>query len=1465
MLLGSYYEDINSLYYIQPFNLTTKGPVQNIQIQIVTDISATIIFDSPLVSYNWIYNAYLNNTTYTNNNNTFFEFNSLNTNTTYNVLIEAVYNKDRETQKFYNNILFNTNSVPYNITISNILDTNLTINWVNLLNQPTYYIVNYISSTVDLLLETIFYPKDVTINNQTQTNSYILTGLTPDISYSIIELSSYYSDIDTVYRNTNAGLLPIIMHSAPTNITGTTLTNKSIDIYFTTPVNTNPTSYFISAINVTNNNKIDFYINTITNPISGTTYNYIITDLSDNTNYNIFVNSSYINPTTNIIGNVFNISTNGTPNILSFTNIYTDSFTINIQPLLISPNNYIFTFLNLRTKTTTTTNGFFDISGKYVTPSIFFVNDTYDVTIQSVYTETYTSVTKTVSTSSPPNIINYISTDISAIVYFIPPNNPPSSYNYTISNMNIAPINRITPTYIDNNNKHYFIVYDLRATTIYNCSLNSYYSDINKNYSSDSIIIYTSGPPTNLNINDIFNTYVNLSFINPYQCSTYDITASEIIDPTKKISIQIQPSQPSLITQNTINYTLNGLLEDTSYNISVTSIYSHYSGVSNIVQIYTFKAIQIERITNITDISAMVYVTTHPTILPMDIDIYFTYTVNNSNTTTILDITNTYISDSNTNYIFVIDNLLPNVNYDPFIIKSYYIQDDVTFISENKPFSTKGITDIQLYVTDISTTIYFPIPYIEPTNYFYVLNNYTPVPFSPTIQNQNQTKYTYTISDLSENTNYSDLIIQTQYSDISGTYFSQDISFCTKIIPKPTYVVSDVQLDISFTASIVPYDISYSYLLDKYTYNYPDISFTPVIDDNGIVSLSIPGLIPNTFYDIFKINIFYSDIQQTYSSTNYSFNTMGSPTGASISPNSTILFFYPPLYIPDYYIVTNSTSTHNVYNSDMTYINNIYSYDISPQIFTDISNVRIASYYSLLNKTIPVIIWTENTISDTITTIVSIETDVTGQYVKIGQNPTVISYYSSDYGKTWSIIPFSNITTTNSNKSEDNNIEINWNNTTGLYINGNYLLSSYVIGINNAIISGNGMYIYAYNNTKVYSYAIPIVKGSAYGLTIPTTTNTVAYLSFYQPTFIPDLSYDITITNHYIPSEIHTYNTLQHVNFPLDGLTPNALYDISLNTNYSNILQTFTTELFSAFNTKSAPIQLKIFGNPTDTSANIQFIEPVLKPSYYILQINGTSSILQPNSFTKTHANGILDYNYYIQPNDISINSFSINDLSQNTYYYLTLSSFYNENNVYISNDVSFNTRGYPYNLTINNIYDISVNVSFNTPSNITDVLGYTITCISGSNYDVSINTTTNQNNIVTGLLPNSIYDITLSIQYLNPIQTLNSTIYKEYLYTKGGPIIDLSFASITDISANIKINQFPTSIINNPSLFYKYQLYVQNTTTNNKIFTDINRIYSTDISYVIVPSVNLSQNTIYNISIKTFYTDTSSTFFRIM
>jgi hypothetical protein len=1470
MSFGAYYADINSAY-IQSFTLTTKGPVQNMSMTTITDTSATLVFNPPLLYYNWIYNVYLNKTNdltntvlyyLTNTSNTSFIFEDLSKNTSYTIYVEAIYN----TQKFLNYITFNTKSFPYGLSISSVLDTQITLNWTNVLNTPMYYNLTYyppipVSNqrlfTIDSGISTStiqVYPSEVTTNTQTQISSYNIIGLIPDISYSILEISTYYSDINTVYTNTNVDLSSVFTKSPPTDISGYNQTNNSMTISFIPPLNTKPTNYSISATNATNNKINTEYSVSFTQSQDVTVITYDITDLSDNTNYNIFVNSLYYeedSTTTIIKSSPYNISTHGTPNILSFTNIYTDSFTINIQPVLIQPTNYIFTFYNLRRLETSTTNGLFNSSGKYITSSIFYTNDTYNVTIQSVYSinETYTSTTKRVSTSSPPILLSYVSTDVSAIVYFIAPLNPPNSYKYTTTTSN----SMITANAFSN----YLIIDSLQPTTKNNIILYSYYSDNNQNYGSDSISIYTKGPPTTLNINtnDVFNTYLNLSFITSYQCSKYTINAIPI-DTKVNSSISQTLLQTPLFTINTVNYTLTGLAEDISYNIFVTSNYDNFNGISNKLQIHTYKAIQIESITNITDVSAIIIVNARPSILPTDIS--FSYMADNIHYG--LDIDSIYNSSTeNSYYIFKIDGLKPNTKYDPFTINSYYIQDNVTFVSENKPFSTKGITNISMYVTDISATIFFPKPYSVPYKYYYVLENGEPVVFTPTTKINDISFNTYTISNLPPNTPYSHLTIQTEYSDISGTYISQqDISFCTKMIPSPIYIVGDTQIDISFTTVKSPYVQGYSYSLDQYTYDSPDVSFSPV-DVNGTISLSISGLIPNTFYNFFKINVLYRDINQTYSSKNNTFNTMGSPTGAVLSSppvnNIATLSFYPPLYPPDYYIITNlPNQSYNIYASDISYINNVYSCRINN--ISTVTNVNISSYYGILDKTIPVNILTNiyNILDDT-KTIDSITTDSTGQYVVQKQNPNTTYYYSSDYGKSWQQgnIPStssSNVSTDGINSVITNNNSLYFSNDGGSTYN--YLLSSYVSGLKTPIISGNGLYIYAYTDTKIYSYAIPVEKGSAYNLSVSNIQDKSVYFSFLQPSFIPDVSYDIIVTNHYIPSEIHVYKTSQNKNFILDGLTPNALYDISLNTNYSKEIQTFSTNLTTPFNTKSAPINLKLVSNPTDTSAIIQFIEPIIKPASYILQINDTSYSLAHTEFSEINAKGI-DVNYYLQPNDISINTYIIQGLATNNNYSVTLSSYYDMNNTFVSNDISFNSRGIPSNAVFTNIYDTSVNLSFTLPKNTNDISGYTIRLTNATSNIASTYITKTKNTIINELSANSIYSIQLSTTYLNPLQTLTSPIIDNVLYTKGGPVIDVSYLSITDTSGIIQIVSRPPSIINNNRLFSKYQLGVNNS------YTDIVKILSSDISYVVVS--DLTQNTNNRITIKTYYTDTSATF----
>lgn len=1622
ILFGGYYLELDTTYYSPLFTFTTKGPVRNIQISNITDNVATLEFDSPLLSYNWTYTIRWNGYNYTGITDTRVLLTDLIQNKFYNVEIEAIYS---ESQVFKNTISFYTKSPPYNITITDILDTQVILNWEYLNNIPDRYTLIYENHDNHIIMFTSENVKPNLIPDIS--NSYVLSELIPDSSYNIITLSTYYSDNNTTYTTTK--YISIITKSAPTEVHVLNQTNRTIEFEFKTPYRTFPTKYNISAVNITNKNDFMYQVPMV---VAGTVYNYRMTDLSDNVNYNIYVNSYYADTNTMIMGVPIRTSTHGTPNILSFTNIYTNNFTINIQPLFIPPPlNYSFSFYNIRTRITDTITGEITESGQFTTPSIFIQNDTYNVTIQSIYSnsEIYTSITKPVSLSSYPTILSYISTDISAILYFTPPLNPPTYYNYFVSNTKTSEV----PIYKDINNNNYFIVDALVPTTINTIYLDSYYSDINQSYSSDSIIVYTKGAPSNLIIEpeDIFNTYVNVSFTTSFQCSMYTIYAVPI-ETTKTILFKTINDSP-LFTTKTIQESIYGLLEDMDYTIYVTSNYDNFIGKSNVVNIKTFEAIRIQEIIGITDVSATVIISTHPSILPAEL--FFSYTLTNNQTTTI-EITDIYNSTTNENYyIFTLLDLSPNTYYDEFKIRTEYINNENKtriFISEENPFSTKGITNITTFITDISATISFPTPYTLPSQYYYAIEEQEPIPFIPTTINSITQ---YTIGGLPPNTYYPYISIQTQYTDDTpNIYNSINIPFYTKLIPTITsFVVSDTQLDISFIKVISP-DISYIYVLDLYTYNFPEVIFTPTIDisDPTIGSLSISNLIPNTFYDIFKIDICYNDGQK-YSSVNRSFNTMGSPTSAVLhyppnDDNSITLSFYPPLYYPDSYIIRSLSNPTTIYNTDMTYVNNVYTYNIPIQNQnTKFTDIHISSYYASLNKTIDIDIFhkihtlpsvsnivTNNTgnavaaiatsnstniynsfdygktwISSTFSqNIIQIVMDTTGliQYAlsstsiyKSNQNQwntTAIytqngytfrnigidnsgqtifvtsstnSIFSIDFGNSWTIhnsiqnaskcivnnsyvycisstssviqIPKINLNSNGNIISGLNNIQQicssidntnilcieppndsiqksidggnNFNvvdnsrfykttiycdyngfnviatNAMGLYISTdggttwNYLLETNKDFIN-AIFSGDGTYIYAYNATDIYSYKIPVKKGSAHSLQVTNILDTSTYFTFYQPTFIPDLSYTIVVTNSNPRiNDTHSYSTFQNINYILDGLTPNATYNIALTTNYSNILQSFTTNLPSSFTTKSAPINFNILGNPTDSSANLEFIEPMVIPDYYILQINDISYIILNTSFTTKVVRGIA-IGYYLQPNNINLNNYIVSDLSRNTFYNITLSSYYTDltlqKNKYISNTTTFYTRGYPTDLSINDIYDTFATISFTYPKNTNNVENYTITLTSPTNiyqYDVDKN---RNNTIITDLSENTIYNIQLSTNYTNPLQTIVSDIYTSSLYTKGGPTIQIfkneNDTTTTDTSAILQIVNPPISIQNNNRLFLKYQLDISNT-----IF-DITRILSSDISYIIL--TGLTQNTNYynNISIKTFYTDISTSTF---
>ena len=1649
MTFGPYYALINTTYAIPfPSSFITKGPVQMMNVSNITISTASLSFSSPLLAVPpnndyWNYNIYLYNydygnkpilyntqnsdpnNTYLNETNTNFIFTNLTKNTFYVVEVDAVYNYNNgeiAPQIFTNYYDFITLGSPDNLYYTNIRQNAFTLVWTTIYSNPEYYYIEYTYNPTRY----IQIPSNQ-INIVGSVSSYTLQNadIKPDISYSNITVSSYYPAIDISYITTSTPLT--LATNAPPIFSVLTQTNTTIDISFVTPSKNIPDTYIITLNNTSLNNtsyKQDISLNTLGNYTNSNNYLYTITNILDNTNYNITMSSYYNINKYEVSGNIINASTHGTPVILSFFNIYQSYVTIEIQPLFIQPVNYT---LYINNQPYTFLPSELDVCGNYTTPIIprnyyLVLNTIYQITIISNYPnmESYTSIQNTFITPGKCTNLSFVTTDISCIVTFQPPYSNPTSYNYTLSSSgSISKTVYNIPVYNNIDNTKYFLISNLQTSAVYDIQVISVYptvqtvnGTVTNAYSSDKGIFYTKGVPTNISINPalIYNTYFNIKFTTPYNCSNYTVYALSINSETP-ITQNFNIQSPAN-TLSDVSYTLlnNTLLEDTSYNIYIVSNYNNYVGKNNnILQITTYNTNQIFSINNITDVSANILIKA-PIIIPNSIQ-YTIGSIQKKNIPFKTILSGKYLQ-------FVINDLSQNTQYNNLSITSNYTVNNASYTSSNVQLATKGITNISTRPLDTSVTVSFSIPFISPELYYYVLGTNSPVSIFP---NNNS----FTINGLVSNTFYPTLYIQTKYSDISGVYNSQIVSFYTRMIPVIiNYQASDIDISINFTKPIYTANVIYSYTLIAYitALNQSQI-FTPNITSDGSFNLYIPTLTPNTFYSTFQINIYNTDINYTFSSRNLTFNTMGNPTQAIMKtpPNNNnktaILSFYPPLYPADYYIITNPNSpldSSYIYPNDMSYNNNVYSYTLnniarnylnSPYDMSYIG-ITISSYYNIFNKTIPLNTFnTFNIVNSNSKNVISIATNNTGRVITFISPPNIVynsfdygnswsqtsiqlqaqdnrlikvvmdnntgnnqyiislnfvykyntnsnpkwssilnfstqyndicidnsgqtvfigsssgdnqSQYSTDFGNNFNTLPYSinkciindlylyviggntlyqilksninqqliqvyngtNITNICTNKQNtnllliDNNAiykstngniwnlvpdsSLNWNsissdttgdniiainNNIGAYISNNggihwnVVLSSTSLplqSLQNAIISGNGNYVYAYDTSYVYYYNIPLVKSAVNKISVANTDNTSTYLSFNPPSYIPDLSYTIVLSN--IPnSETYTYytNTTQSTNILLTGLTQNTLYDISINANYSNIPQSFTNVLSSAFCTKSAPINLSNT-SVTDASALIQFTVPNIIPDSYTLDICGT---ITENITLNNDSQSIL-LGYY-----------TLNDLSINTNYVVKLYSIYNGflEGGYVSNDISFNTRGYPSNLFVSKIYDTNVNLSFSAPLNTTNLLLYSIRAYNSSfpNLTVTKNTTNNTDYIFMDLYANNQYDITLTSRYTNPMQDIsNNNQINQTIITKGGCTIDVSnvYSTNQQIPKVLIHITSPLCITKDNSLLDYYELYI-----NNNVYKTQNNI---------IEITDLTQNTIYNsVYVQTYY-----------
>ena len=1430
--LASYYNDTTS-YYTNPqsFSIITKGPVRNVNIS-ATTTSVALNYNAPILPYNWNYNIFLYQNTnivsaYFKVTDTNYAFNDIIPNTEYNIGIDAIYNNiEYNDNQVFTSVLyyFNTRGFPDNIQITNITNNSFTIFWNTLIYTPDYYTLTYTYN------QTITYNIAISdiISNANNTSSYIVNNLNPDISYSNITISSNYTDIQTSYV-TSAPALNVATYTYPV-FTVVSQTNTTITISFVTPNNTVPDSYIISAINTNTQVQTDISFSSMNYNIQNYNYNYNITGLLDNTNYKL-VMSSYYNVNNFVVSSpVIYANTKGTPVITSFTNIFDTYATINIKPLLISPlNNYT---IEIYSPYQSYSINFDNTTNSYTTPQIipyFNTNNTYQITITSnySYTENYPSSVYILNTRGSSEINSVVTTDVSGIVTIQP------SVSWDINNVQVSYILQSQNPTLSNNNVRiysdqilpYFFINDLSQNWNYMVSIKVTYIDTTASYQSLPYSFYTEGPPTNLNINpsSIFNTYLTVNFIPPYNCNKYTLYAV----PTSQTNATIlsQTFSNQLSTQRTpINYTSssNFLSENTNYNIYVASNFSNFNGNSNIINITTYSTpIIVDFSNNITDVSAGVLFK-NPFIIPSTIK----YSYNNNaftNTSFTITADGSYIT-------FVIPGLSSNNTYRNFKIQSFFNTNSATYTSVSNTFYTKGITNITTLTTNSSVLITFPIPLVIPSIYYYNINDIGNIPFSPILKNNT---LQYTISNLSENANYS-LIIKSTYSN--GSYSSQTVYFATKMVPKIIdTVITDTTLSIYFTKSII--DPSYSYIIDEYAdaYPYNRVNF---ITNSSPSSVTIPNLTSNTFYNTFKIEAYYSDINQTYSSTNYSFNTMGNPTSVVLSTpptntNTTTLSFYPPLYDPTYYIITDAYSQSQVvYTKDLSYNNNnIYSYKLTnvgrdyttPPYDLSYIGISISSFYDVVtpNKTLSVNTFQvlKNVGTDNIN---SIATNNNGNIITFTTSQKIY-YYKPNIWNTYT-----------TELSEETFIKVVMD-TTGIF---------------QCVLSNKNIYVLNPDGWVIKYNAELGVEGKD----ICTNIGGQIIFAVFSTFCIYSTNYgnswttmnNITNATNCMMNNSYIYYTTQDGNiyqlYKTDFTTENIVANVTTTNNNNFLLCTndANTNLVVGYSSGNNNITLirSVDGITWNTVSDSSLNWTNISSDASSIYLTGTNQGIG----TYVSENGGISWDILLP----TFPSFQNTIISRNGMYMYA----YDTNNVY-SYTIPLE-KAAVYNITVSSIYNNTALISFHPPSFIPD-LSYTIIATNRINQlETPHIYYTSENYInIDNLSSNGLYDISINSNYSNKVQSFTSSLAQPF-YTLSPPLNLSLNGNPSDIIATIIF----TKPFNTPSL---YALDISIDQIVNTVDIQLNDIQNGDNLTGYYRINSLTQNTKYSLILRSIYNFSSS------
>lgn len=1480
--LRFYYSD-SYIESSENFIIATKGNVRNLNINKITNESSILQFSPPFVLPDYSYNINIldNKTSKSIESFEIGKFIGINTrdisynilslipNTKYTVIIITNYNNDIS---YSTSINWSTKDIPRNINITNVTDISAVITFNPLLYIPDYYKLYYNNTNIRIP------GSDISLNASNQFE-YHWSGLEYDYSYNNIRLESNYNDIldnysSTVYTET------IYTKGYPIDVCFNNITTNSARFLFTKPNYTNPDSYIIYLQNT--NSKLSIVDTINSNENNNYYYNFI--DLSENTNYNIQVFSVYnSNQSSYSSKTKYQLQTYGYVSNLTINTIYDTYITFSWTPLIVVPDKYriIFSSKNIDISYSFTT-----IDSSYSLPEILSINNSYNVSIVSRYSEveyisTYPEI---ITTKGYPKIYSesILTNDVSCNISFtIPDNFNPSDgdkilyqlfnsvdngttyeliqtdKNTIVGRYNDYTISEYTNTSTGTNDYSYFQVNELTENSLYQIILYSYYNNIDTALSNSTLSIKTfntDGPPTSLQIIQTTNTQVTLSFIAPYNCSNYIFYATNISSNIEDIQLFKNASGGGTIT-----HTITDLQENVSYSIYVKSNYINTNNFlpSNTVYTKTYRGLYINDIINITDVS----LTSVVSILnPNMNNISYILTTDTGNIPGSISLQN-IPRDDNNNYLIPITGLTPNTNYTNFVIKATYlgssfgngVTNGIELISNNETFYTIGLdSSFNNYITDISAIIYFSYnPNIINVNYYYDFS-YSSTRYNPTTSSKVANTFSYNnninyfnISNFEDNTKYS-LYIFTDYGENGNRYAkisklrSNKIEFTTKQYPKilNTAVIYDNRVDISFT-TILARPIFYTYSIQSVYGTLQTIPLNNIrINNNNnrtISSISI-DLSANTYYSIFKINAYYSDISITYSSTNISFITYSSPLQTVIKNN--ILYFYPPINPPDYYILTYDGDTKlPIYSYDLSYSRNQYSYSFSNNIpFNKYSTIQLQSYYN--NQTI--ISTNFQKISHSVINnldLLDIATNSTGQYIAVCGNKSI--YISNNYGNNWTSLLFNNI---------DSNIDIIRMNDSGQYI---------------VAISKNSYYYFISNNYGSNFILLNTINNNLFILSasINSTGNSI----FIGGKQIGLLNSFNLFSNNYGES------------FQTDNTNNNSIYSVQSNSFIysidSNIIYKINPNDYNNRTTLSLPISF-VPSFISVNQSNNRFI--VLGYDNNNAQIyiskdgdNWKESILSNNSYSNlswkslsSDMNGILavlvldsvgvfitndagnNWSALIPNNTQIINAV----ISKNSKY---IYAYDNQKNLYSYRIPDVQTS--VTNLSVSNVTNTSVLLSGFPPSYLPD-LSYSIhvenTILPYDVLDISSNTITDVS--INPLNTDGSYNFYVTSHYLYPFQDISSLIFSSY--TKSDPSNVIISGNPSDTSAVIQFT---------PPKIYPDKFILDAVSSAGNIRLDIS---GTDI-YTVSPSLKsytlteLPQNQYYSVYLSAHYNDISTAY----